>query len=230
MAEMRASGTGGANLSRRRLLSSAFSFVLGFATVFVLLGATASVFGRLLAQYLPTLSIVAGLIIILFGLHFLGAFRVDLFYREIRFRVERAQGGGDARTTSSESTGRLQVERSPGPVGAYVMGLAFAFGWTPCIGPVLAAVLALASREDSVTQGAALLGLYSAGLGVPFLLAAGFAGAFLNVASKLKRQMALIEKAMGVLLVGTGLLFLTGQFSSMSFWLLETFPGLAKLG
>jgi len=208
MAEMQASGAGGANLSRRRLLGSALAFVLGFATVFVLLGATASVFGRLLAQYLPTLAIVAGIVIILFGLHFLGVFRIGLFYREAR----------------------LQVERAPGPAGAYVMGLAFAFGWTPCIGPVLAAVLALASREDSVAQGAALLGLYSAGLGVPFLLAAGFAGAFLNVASRLKRQMALIEKAMGALLVVTGLLFLTGQFSSMAFWLLETFPGLAKLG
>jgi len=207
-AELDSAAKQGEGLARGRILASAFAFVLGFGTVFVLLGATASVLGRLLAEWLPWLSIVAGAVIVLFGLHFLGIFRISLFYREAR----------------------LNVERGPGLAGAYVMGLAFAFGWTPCIGPVLAAVLALASREDSVGQGAALLGVYSAGLGIPFLLAAGFVGGFLRVAARLKRQMALVEKTMGALLVVTGILFLTGQMSSLSFWLLETFPGLASLG
>ncbi len=207
-AELKASGEVDSAVPRGRILASALAFVLGFGTVFVLLGATASVLGRLLAQYLPTLSIIAGVVIILFGLHFLGLLRIGLFYREAR----------------------LQVERAPGLAGAYVMGLAFAFGWTPCIGPVLAAILALAGREDSVAQGAGLLALYSAGLGIPFLLAAAFAGTFLRFAGRMKAQMALVEKAMGALLVITGILFLTGEMSTFSFWLLETFPGLAKLG
>ena len=193
---------------RARVLGAALAFVLGFTTVFVGLGASASVVGGLLRRYSDTLSIVAGVVIIVFGLHFLGLLRIPALYREARF----------------------QPNRPAGPLGAYVIGLAFAFGWTPCIGPVLAAILAVAGREESVLQGASLLAVYSAGLGVPFLLAAAFAGAFLSVASGLKRRMAVVEKGMGALLVVAGCLFLSGQTAALSFWLLETFPGLAKLG
>ncbi len=126
---------------RRRAVLAALLFVAGFSTVFVLLGATASVLGQFVRQYLDVLSTVAGLAIIVMGLHFLGVFRIGLLYREAR----------------------VTVARPVGLWGAYVMGLAFAFGWTPCIGPVLAAILAVAGSETSVAQGALLLGAYSAG-------------------------------------------------------------------
>jgi cytochrome c-type biogenesis protein len=206
--ELSHSGEAKRGAVRGRIIFAACCFVLGFSTVFVALGATASVIGSALRQYSDILSVVAGLVIIVFGLHFLGLFRISLLFREAR----------------------LEARRPAGPLGAYVMGLAFAFGWTPCIGPALAAILSLAGREDSVVQGAGLLAVYSAGLGIPFLVAAAFAGAFLRLAGRLKARMGMIEKAMGALLVVTGLLFLTGQMSVMSFWLLETFPALGRLG
>ncbi len=206
--ELSHSGDRSRGIVRGRIILSACCFVLGFSTVFVALGATASVIGSALRQYSEILSVAAGLVIIVFGLHFLGVFRIALLFREAR----------------------LEARRPAGPLGAYVMGLAFAFGWTPCIGPALAAILSLAGREDSVAQGAGLLAVYSAGLGIPFLVAAAFAGAFLRLAGRLKARMGLIEKAMGALLVVTGLLFLTGQMAVMSFWLLETFPSLGRLG
>src|SRR5918995_4435835 len=135
---------------RRRAILTALLFVAGFSTVFVLLGATASALGQAIRQYLDVLSTVAGIAIIVMGLHFLGLFRIGLFYREARFNVDKPVGLW----------------------GAYVMGLAFAFGWTPCIGPVLAAILTIAGSEASVARGALLLAFYSAGLGVPFVLAA----------------------------------------------------------
>src|SRR4028118_2342880 len=141
---------GGDRGVRRRAVLAALLFVAGFSTVFVLLGATASALGQAIRQYLDVLSTVAGIAIIVMGLHFLGLFRIGLFYREARFNLEKPVGLW----------------------GAYVMGLAFAFGWTPCIGPVLAAILTVAGTEDSVSHGALLLAAYSAGLGIPFLLAA----------------------------------------------------------
>jgi cytochrome c-type biogenesis protein len=142
------------------------------------------------------------------GLHFLGVFRLALLYREKR----------------------LEVARPAGPLGAYVMGLAFAFGWTPCIGPVLAGVLAVAGAEASVTRGMALLAVYSAGLGIPFLLAALFMGRLVGFMQRMKTRMHLVEKAMGGALVLTGIAFLTGGMATAAYWLLETFPALAKLG
>ncbi len=192
-----------------RIVLSAFAFVLGFSTVFVALGATASLIGQTLARHLDVLTLLGGAAIILMGLHFLGVFRLALFYREARLKVER---------------------KPPGLLGGYVIGLAFAFGWTPCIGPVLAAILFLAGAEDSAGQGAFLLMVYSLGLGVPFLLAAAFAPAFLGWASGFRRHLPTVEKAMGSLLVLTGVLFITGQMSAMSYWLLETFPALATIG
>jgi cytochrome c-type biogenesis protein len=193
---------------RQRAVLAALLFVAGFSTVFVLLGATASALGQAVRQYLDVLSTVAGLAIIVMGLHFLGLFRIGLFYREARFNVDKPVGLW----------------------GAYVMGLAFAFGWTPCIGPVLAAILAVAGSEDSVAQGALLLAAYSAGLGIPFLLAAFAMRPAVALLKRMRSHFATVEKAMGVLLVLTGVAFLTGWITNMSFWLLETFPALGRLG
>ncbi|MBZ8134988.1 cytochrome c biogenesis protein CcdA [Afifella sp. IM 167] len=193
----------------QKVFAAALAFVLGFTTVFVLLGMTASGIGQLLAQYKNWLAIAAGIVIIGFGLHFLGVFRIGLFYREARFQVR---------------------DKPPGLLGAYLIGLAFAFGWTPCVGPALGTILALAGREGSAPEGALLLFIYGMGMGLPFLLAAAFAGPFLKWASGFRRHMGTVEKAMGGLLVLTGILFLTGDMASLSYWLLETFPTLQAVG
>ena len=193
---------------RRRALTAALLFVAGFTTVFVILGATASALGQLVRQYLDVLSTVAGIAIIVMGLHFLGVFRIGLLYREAR----------------------PSIEKPVGLWGAYVMGLAFAFGWTPCIGPILAAILALAGSETSVAKGALLLGVYSAGLGIPFLLAAFAMKPFVAFLKRMRSRFHYIEKTMGALLVLTGVAFLAGWLTDASFWLLETFPVLGTLG
>jgi cytochrome c-type biogenesis protein len=193
---------------RRRAVLTALLFVAGFSTVFVLLGATASALGLFIRQYVDVLSMVAGIAIIVMGLHFLGVFRIGLLYREAR----------------------VSVDRSLDMWGAYVMGLAFAFGWTPCIGPILAAILAVAGSETSVARGALLLAAYSAGLGVPFILAALAMRPFVEVLKRMRSRFAIIEKAMGALLVLTGIAFLSGWMTTASFWLLETFPALGRLG
>jgi len=193
---------------RRRAVIAALLFVAGFSTVFVLLGATASALGQVVRQYLDVLSTVAGLAIIVMGLHFLGLFKVGFLYREAR----------------------VQVNRPIGLWGAYVMGLAFAFGWTPCIGPVLAAILAVAGSESSVSRGALLLAAYSAGLGIPFLLAAFTMKPITALLKRMRSRFDAMEKVMGVLLVLTGIAFLTGWITTASFWLLETFPVLGRLG
>ena len=193
---------------RRRAVLAALVFVAGFATVFVLLGATASALGQAIRQHVDVLSTVAGLAIIVMGLHFLGLFRIGLLYREAR----------------------VNIEKPVGLWGAYAMGLAFAFGWTPCIGPVLAAILTVAGSEQSVAQGATLLAAYSAGLGIPFVLAAFAMKPFVALLKRMRSRFALVEKTMGGLLVLTGIAFLVGWITDMSFWLLEAFPALAALG
>jgi cytochrome c-type biogenesis protein len=193
---------------RGRAMLAALLFVAGFTTVFVLLGATASALGQVVRQYLSVLSTVAGVAIIAMGLHFLGVFRIGLLYREARFHVPRPVGLW----------------------GAYVMGLAFAFGWTPCIGPILAAILAMAGSETSVAKGAVLLAVYSAGLGIPFLLAAFAMKPFAAFIKRMHARFALVERTMGGLLVLTGIAFLTGWLADASYWLLETFPVLGRLG
>jgi cytochrome c-type biogenesis protein len=193
---------------RRRAVLAALLFVAGFSTVFVLLGATASALGQAVRQYLDVLSTIAGLAIIVMGLHFLGILRIGLLYREARFNVDKPVGLW----------------------GAYVMGLAFAFGWTPCIGPVLAAILTIAGSEASVARGAFLLAAYSAGLGIPFLLAAFAMKPFVALLKRMRSRFSAVEKTMGILLVLTGIAFLTGWITTASFWLLETFPALATLG
>lgn len=193
---------------RRHALFAALFFVLGFSTVFVALGAGASLIGAILRAYAHVLAQVAGVVIIIMGLHFLGVFRLGFLAREAR----------------------LEVEKPAGPGGAFVMGLAFAFGWTPCIGPVLAGVLAVAGSEGTVTRGAGLLAIYSLGLGVPFLLAAFGMGPFLRFLQRFRAHIGKVEKVMGLLLILTGIGFLTGSISQFGFYLLEAFPALGKLG
>ncbi len=196
-------------MAQRQITLSALGFVLGFSTVFTALGATASVIGQAIGQYFHTLSIVAGVLIILMGLHFIGVYRIGLLYREARFQF---------------------AHRPAGIAGAYVMGLAFAFGWTPCVGPVLASILFVAGAADTAGRGAALLATYSLGIGLPFLLAALFAARFVDWAARFRRHMRRVEIAMGGVLVVTGLLFMTGQMQVIAGWLLETFPGFASFG
>jgi cytochrome c-type biogenesis protein len=195
--------------ARLRVLLSAGAFVLGFATIFVSLGASASAIGKLLLSHSDILSLLGGVAIILMGLHFLGVFRIAFLDREARFTV-RTQPAG--------------------PVGSYVMGLAFAFGWTPCIGPVLAAILAVAGTQATVARGAGLLAAYSLGLGIPFLVAAFFAGPFIRFMARFRAYLGAVEKTIGGLLVLTGVLFLTGHIGDASYWLLDTFPGLGQIG
>ncbi|MCT8999597.1 cytochrome c biogenesis CcdA family protein [Chelativorans intermedius] len=195
--------------ARLSLLSAALFFVLGFSTVFVALGAGASTIGALLRAWQQELAIVAGLVIIVMGLNFLGVVRIPLLSREARF-----QAGG----------------RPAGFGAAYVMGLAFGFGWTPCIGPVLGPILTLAGGRETVGEGALMLAVYSAGLGIPFLVAALFSDAFMRFLQRFRMHLGRVEKAMGGLLVLAGVLFLTGGMQSMAYWLLETFPALGRLG
>lgn len=194
--------------ARRDILFSSILFVLGFTTIFVALGATASAFGAVLRANLHILSWVAGAIIILMGLHFIGLLKFNLLYREKR----------------------AEIAKPMGLFGSYVMGLAFAFGWTPCIGPILAAILAVAGSQEKVALGAALLATYSLGLGLPFILAGLAFGRFIAFVARFRRHFGKVEKIVGVLLVFTGVAFLTGSMQEMSYWLLELFPGLAKLG
>ncbi|MDG1183509.1 MAG: cytochrome c biogenesis protein CcdA [Tateyamaria sp.] len=195
--------------ARNRATVAALFFVLGLSTVFIFLGFAASAFGSFFLQNQILFSQVSGAVIIVFGLHFLGVFRIGLLDREVR--IDAGDKGGSS-------------------FGAYVLGLAFAFGWTPCIGPQLGAILTLAASEASVTRGTFLLAVYAFGLGIPFLLAAMFMSRALTVMNRLKRHLGLIEKLMGGLLVVVGAAMLLGLFTRFSFWLLERFPSLATLG
>lgn len=191
-----------------RTITAALLFVAGFTTVFVALGATASVAGQVLRQYLDVLTIIAALAIIVMGLHFIGIFKIGLLYREAR----------------------MDVAKPKGLWGAYLMGLAFAFGWTPCLGPILAAILTVAGSEADVAQGAILLAIYSAGLGIPFIIAAAAMGPFAMFLKRMRSSLGLVEKIMGVFLVLTGFGFLFGWVAAFSNWLLESFPVLSTFG
>ncbi|MBO6719804.1 MAG: cytochrome c biogenesis protein CcdA [Rhizobiaceae bacterium] len=207
--DFRAEGGERAATARLPLLRAALAFVLGFSTVFVALGAGASSIGALLRVWQQELAVAAGIVIILMGLNFLGVIRIPLLSREARF-----QGGGKPASL----------------VAAYVMGLAFAFGWTPCIGPVLGPILTLAGGRSTVGEGALLLATYSAGLGIPFLIAALFSGAFMRFLTRFRVHLGRVEKAMGALLVLAGVFFITGGVQTAAYWLLEAFPVLGTLG
>jgi cytochrome c-type biogenesis protein len=193
---------------KRETVLAAVLFVAGFATVFVALGASASVIGALIRAYSGPLAIVAGVVIIVMGLHFLGLTPIALLHRQKR----------------------LELAKPVGLWGAYVIGLAFAFGWTPCIGPILAAILAVAASEQTVAKGAGLLAIYSLGLGIPFIVAAFAIEPFAAFLARFKTYLHRVEQAMGALLVLTGIAFLTGSLNQMSVWLLEAFPLLGKIG
>ncbi|MEM8787594.1 MAG: cytochrome c biogenesis protein CcdA [Pseudomonadota bacterium] len=194
----------------RAVITAASFFVLGLSTVFLLLGLAASFLGQIFLQYQSTMAVIGGVVILIFGLHFLHVFRIPILDREARIDAGAAQAGT--------------------ALGAYVMGLAFAFGWTPCIGPVLGMILSLAAQEDTLSRGVVMMAVYAAGLGLPFLLAAVFLHRFLGLVGRLKAQMGRIEKVTGAMLVAVGLLLVTGLFTDMSFWLLETFPALGLIG
>ena len=195
--------------ARARVMGAALFFVLGLSTVFLFLGFTASAFGRFFLAWQGWFNTLAGLLVMTFGAHFLGVIRIPFLEREAR--IDAGDRGGSA-------------------FGAYVLGLAFAFGWTPCIGPQLGAILSLAASEADLARGTALLGVYALGLGVPFLAVAAFFPRLTGAMAWMKRHMDRIERIMGLLLWTIGLLMLTGGFSAFSYWLLETFPALAALG
>ena len=193
----------------RNVVITALAFVLGFSIVFVALGASASLVGELLVDHFDMLSYLAGGLILILGIHYLDIVRLPLLSREARFQ-----------------TG----SRPLGLAGAYVVGLAFAFGWTPCVGPVLAAILLYAGSEADVLQGASLLFVYSLGIGLPFIAVAFFAGPFLALMQKYRRHIGKVEKAIGALLVITGLLFLTNSMSTIAYLMLEWFPAISTFG
>lgn len=195
--------------ANRRVFASALFFVFGFSLVFILFGATASFLGQVLAENMDWIGRIAGVMIIIMGVHFVGIVRIPMLYREARFQ-------GPAKPV--------------GFFGAFLMGLAFAFGWTPCVGPILAVILMLAGAEDSVMHGTALLASYAAGIGIPFLLVAVAVGPALKLMPGIRRHMGAVEKSIGVLLILTGILFLTGAMADIAYWLLDTFPALGKVG
>lgn len=195
--------------ARRRTLLAAAFFVLGLSTVFLLLGFAATALGRAIGAWMDWFNVAAAILIMVFGAHFLGVIRIGFLDREMR--MDAGDQGGSA-------------------FGAYVLGLAFAFGWTPCIGPQLGAILSLAANEASLTRGTLLLAVYALGLGLPFLAVAAFFPRLAGLLRWMKARMDRIERIMGLLLWTIGLLMLTGGFSSFSYWLLEHFPGLSSLG
>jgi cytochrome c-type biogenesis protein len=189
--------------ARRRIMLSSLAFILGFSLVFVALGATASTVGQFLLQRLPIISRIAGVIIIVFGLHTMGVFRIEWLYLEKRIHSSR---------------------KPAGLVGAMVVGLAFAFGWTPCIGPILTGIFFLAASKDTVSDGVRLLAVYSLGLGVPFFLTALAVDRFFGVMRRIRRHYRAVEVTSGVLLVAIGLLIFTNKFTVIARWLTPYLP------
>ncbi|MFT6557475.1 cytochrome c biogenesis CcdA family protein [Sneathiella sp.] len=192
-----------------KVVSMALLFVLGFSTVFILLGAGASYINQILLQHLDILSKIAGAVIMIFGIHLSGLVRIPLLYREARFN---------------------DIDKPQNWFGAYVIGLAFGFGWTPCIGPILGTILAIAGSDSSLAHGVSLLGVYALGLGIPFLLAALAINPFLKFMQGFKRYFKAMEIGTGIVIFATGLLIFTGQFQVLAYWFLELIPGLATLG
>jgi cytochrome c-type biogenesis protein len=193
---------------QRETMMAALLFVAGFSTVFVALGAGASAIGALMRFYSNELATIAGIVIIVMGLHFLGITPISLLHREKR----------------------LEMRKPVGLWGAYVMGLAFAAGWTPCIGPILATILAIAASEATVAKGAGLLGVYSLGLGLPFIAAAFAVEPVAAFLTRFRAHLGHMERVMGGFLVLTGIAFLAGFFTELNNWVLEAFPALGQIG
>jgi len=182
----------------RRVMVNSIGFILGFSVVFVTLGAAATEIGQLLGVYKHTLARIAGVVIIIFGLHLTGIFKIKVLYTDARLH---------------------SVKGSSTPIGAFVIGFAFAFGWTPCLGPILTAILTLASEQDTLVKGVILLGVYSLGLAVPFLTTSLLMERFLKFYSRFRSQMHALEVASGGLLILLGILLVIGRFTLISSWL-----------
>jgi cytochrome c-type biogenesis protein len=197
-----------AGLARRVGITS-LAFVLGFSTVFVALGAAATVVGYYLQQYKRGLGMIGGVVIIILGLHTMGILPIKWLLYEKRAEVKT---------------------RPLGLLGAYVVGLAFAFGWTPCIGPILGAILFIASQEASVAQGVLLLTAYSLGLGIPFVLAGFAINGFFAAFGRLRQHMRAVEYASGALLIGVGLLLVTDRLTILAQYFSRLFPSLSRIG
>lgn len=193
----------------RRAFGRALAFVAGFACVFIALGASASAIGQLVSDHLTLLSRISGVVLMALGLHMTGVLRAPLLMREARFEVLR---------------------RPVNALGAFVVGLAFGFGWTPCVGPILSSILLLAGSESTVGRGASLLAAYSAGIGVPFLAAALFTAWFLRMGERLRGRLAVIEAAMGGVLIAVGALIFSGAMPAIGGWLLDHVPVLGRIG
>jgi cytochrome c-type biogenesis protein len=193
----------------RRVALTSVAFVLGFSTVFVALGAAATLVGYYLQQYKRELGIVGGVVIIVLGLHTAGILKIKWLLYEKKAAV------------ASQPLGLL---------GAYVVGLAFAFGWTPCIGPILGAILLYAAQQETVGQGVVLLAAYSAGLGIPFVLSALAINGFFAAFGRLRRHMQAVEYVAGALLVGVGLLLVTDRLTLIAQYFVKVFPSLATIG
>lgn len=204
-----AAQTGEAAVARSATLGLSLCFVLGFTTVFVILGASATALGQMLLRYRFEMNIVGGGIVTLFGLFMLGTIRPTWMMREARFHLDMP--GGKA-------------------VSAYVLGLAFAFGWTPCIGPILGAILTVGAGSATVADGIALLTIYSLGLGVPFLLAAVFTDTLSARLKAFGRLGRILRTFAGAIMIVMGVAMMTGYLSAFAFWLLETFPVLSAIG
>ena len=174
---------------RRKVIYNSLAFVLGFSVVFILLGASATAISKLMLRYLRPISIVAGCVIIIIGLHTMGIFKISALYSEKRFQTNT---------------------RPVNVFGSFVIGLAFAFGWTPCIGPILAGILAVAAAQNTVWKGIRLLAVYSLGLGIPFMITAYSITLFLKLFDKIKKYLNIIEWIAGLLLVIIGILMITG--------------------
>lgn len=194
---------------RRQTFGMSLYFVLGFSTIFMILGASATALGQMLLSFRYELNLVGGGIVILFGLFMIGMARIAVMQREFRFQLSIPGGR---------------------PASAYVLGLAFGFGWTPCIGPILGAILTASAASATVAEGVALLGIYSAGLGVPFLLAAAFTDRLTKRLRAIGRVGRRLHQFAGLVMVAMGIAMMTGQLSALSYWLLDVFPVLGKIG
>lgn len=190
-------------------LALSVCFVLGFSTIFIILGASATAMGQLLLRYRYETNIIGGMIVVVFGLLMTGTLKISWFHRE--FRLHPHVGSGQ-------------------PLGAYVLGVAFGFGWTPCIGPVLGVILTMSAIAASLSSGIVLLTVYSAGLGIPFLAFALFAGAFTKRLKKIGRIGHWLQIVAGIVMIAMGLAMITGQLSVFALWLLRTFPAFASIG
>jgi len=208
MAELRGDGEIAPG-AQKRLIVSALFFALGVTTIFMLLGMGATALGQMFGQYLDTLAYVAAAILVVFGLHFLGVIRVPLLYREARME------------SSAEASTIL---------GAYLMGLAFGFGWTPCVGPALASILMIASGMGDIWRGALLLFVYGAGMTAPFIVAAFFAKPFLSWVQRHRTAFAWVEKGMGAMLIVFAILIATGGVNLIADAMIRWLPGFASVG